>query len=233
VTPSRAMAGLLQEASPRPIRSLHCLPFGPHKAFAAAQPNVRPAAESREFRFLILSYYNYFRNFETVFQAMALLHRRTSRPIRLILSTRLEPGLKLGGYDTTAGHNMLESLELHNLVDCIGHVPYERLAETYASADALICAGYVESFSFTVLEGMASGLPVLASGIPAHHEIGGQAVEYFSTLDAEDLAAKCLALMNDPARREQMSKEGIARASQYNWETHFQALLDLAEGATR
>jgi glycosyltransferase involved in cell wall biosynthesis len=230
VTPSRAMADLLEQASPRPVRSLHCLPFGPHQVIAA--PGAATAdAENREFRFLILSFYNYFRNFETVFQAMAILRQRTARPVRLLLSTRLEPGLKLGGYDTTAAYNMLKSLELDNIVECIGHVPYARLAETYASADLLICPGYIESFSFTVLEGMAGGLPVLASGIPAHREIGGPAVEYFSTLDPEDLAAKCLALMDDPARREQMSKAGTMRAREFRWEDHFQALLDLAEGA--
>jgi glycosyltransferase involved in cell wall biosynthesis len=126
---------------------------------------------------------------------------------------------------------MIKSLEWENLVDCIGQVPYDRLADTYALADVLICAGYVESFSFTVLEGMASGLPVLASGIATHREIGGDAVEYFSTLDPEDLAAKCLTLMEDSARRERMKEMGLARAREFSWERHFESLLELAEGA--
>lgn len=231
VTPSRAMAELLRRASPRPIRSLHCLPFGPHQALASPTGDARELSGNREFRFLILSYYNYFRNFETVFQAMALLRQRTSRPIRLLLSTRIEPGLKLGGYDTTAAYEMIKSLELENLVDCIGQVPYDRLADTYALADVLICAGYVESFSFTVLEGMASGLPVLASEIPTHRQIGGEALDYFSTLDPEDLAAKCLALMEDSARRERMKEMGLVRAREFSWERHFESLLELAEGA--
>ena len=149
----------------------------------------------------------------------------------MLLSTRLEPGLKLGGYDTTSAHEMIRTLELEDLVECIGHVPYERLGETYAAADALICAGYVESFSFTVLEGMASGLPVLASGIPAHREIGGDAAAYFSTLDPEDLAAQCQALMEDPARRGRMRDMGLARAREFSWDSHFRSLLELAEGA--
>lgn len=231
VTPSRAMGELLVGASPRPVRSLHCLPFGPHQAIASGHDAAREASGNREFRFLILSYYNYFRNFETVFQGMALLRRRTSRPIRLLLSTRLEPGLALGGYDTTSAHKMMKSLELENLVECIGHVPYERLAETYAAADALICPGYVESFSFTVLEGMSSGLPVLASGIPAHREIGGDAVAYFSALDPENLAAQCLALMEDDGRRERMREMGRRRAGEFSWESHFGPLLELVEGA--
>ena len=42
-----------------------------------------------------------------------------------------------------------------------------------------------------------AGVPVLASDIPTHREVGETAAAYFSTFDADDLADKCDQLMGD------------------------------------
>ena len=149
--------------------------------------------------------------------------------MRLLLSTRLEPGLKLGGYDTTGAYRLIHDLHLSDLVTCLGHVSYAGLGRLLASVDGVIAAGYVESFSFTVVEGMAAGLPVLASDIPAHREVGGDAVAYFPPLDAEQLAARWLELVEDEPLRDRLSNAGLRRATQFDWGKHFGELFRVAQ----
>ena len=231
-TPTRAMAEMLGHTMGRdrgPDRgSFHSVWFGHHQPTATATaPDTADSAG--ELRFLVHSFYNYFRNFETVFHALALLRERTDRPVRLLLSTRLEPGLKLGGYDTSRAYHLLRELDLTDAVTCLGQVPYDRLGAVFASVDGLIAAGYVESFSFTVVEGMAAGLPVLVSDIPAHREVGGDAVLYFPALDAEQLSAQWLKLVEDASLRHHLAAAGSQRARRFDWGRHFDELFRVAE----
>ena len=47
----------------------------------------------------------------------------------------------------------------------LNYVPYEKIHELYQSADIFILPSFTESFPLTVLEAMASGLPVIATNI--------------------------------------------------------------------
>ena len=76
-----------------------------------------------------------------------------------------------------------------------------------------------ETFSQAVVQGMLSGLPVLASDLPIFREKldgGGGAV----FTDVADFAAKMTALVNDPALRARQGREGRATAlARYVWDT--------------
>lgn len=225
-TPTKAMAAMLCGASRRSIDSCHSVWFGHHHPPGGT--SRRHNSDSGEIRFLIHSFYNYFRNFETVLRALALVRKSAGRNVRLLLSTRLEPGLKLGGYDTTGAARLIRDLHLGDAVTCLGHVPHTEVGDLLASVDGLIAAGYVESFSFTVVEGMAAGLPVLASDIPVHREVGGDAVSYFPAFDPEQLAARWLELMEDESLRDRLSAAGPQRAMQFDWGKHFSEVFRVA-----
>ena len=228
ITPTKAMADMLGRAMRRRDPSFHSISFGHHQPPTKDRSRSTPDP-SGELRFLIHSFYNYFRNFETVFHALSLLRKKTACPVRLLLSTRLEPGLKLGGYDTTRAYHLLRELDLTDSVTCLGQVPYDRLGSVFGSVHGLIAAGYVESFSFTVVEGMAAGLPVLASDIPTHREVAGDAALYFPALDAEQLSAQWLRLVEDPSLRRQLAAAGPQRARRFDWGKHFDELFRVAE----
>ena len=229
VTPTQAMADQLGQALRRPLRAQRTLWFGHHLRSAGSPPAPLLPPLPNEIRFAIVSFYNYFRNFETVFRALAILKKTTDLTVRLVLTTDLEPGLKLGGYDTTSAYKLVRELGITDRVTCVGHVPYDDLPGLHASVDGLIAAGYVESFSFTVVEGMAAGLPVLASDIPAHREVGGDVALYFRPLDADHLAAQWLRMANDAQLRRQMGAAGRERSRRFDWDTHFQELLRLSK----
>lgn len=231
VTPTQAMADQLSHALRRPLGTQRTLWFGHHPRSAGPPATPLLSACPNEIRFAIVSFYNYFRNFETVFRALAILKKTSDLTVRLVLTTDLEPGLKLGGYDTTSAYKLVRELDITDRVTCTGHVPYDELPGFHASVDGLIAAGYVESFSFTVVEGMAAGLPVLASDIPTHREVGGDAALYFRPLDAEHLAEQWLRMANDAQLRRQMAAAGRERSRHFDWDTHFQELLRLTKEA--
>ncbi len=76
-----------------------------------------------------------------------------------------------------------------------------------------------ESFGIVTAEAMAAGLPVVASDIDAFRQVldGGEAGELFTTGDARDLARAAGRLLDDPARRAELSAAALAAVAQYDW----------------
>jgi glycosyltransferase involved in cell wall biosynthesis len=229
ITPTAAMGDALAEELGRRASRQYFSWFG-HQS-PGEKPGAVPLVPARddELRFVIVSFYNYFRNFETVFRALALLRKNTDLNLRLLLTTELRPGLKMGGYDTTNAYELMQELGIADQVTCLGHVPYADLPRVHASVDGLIAAGYVESFSFTVVEGMAAGLPVLAADIPTHREVAGDAALYFRPLDPEDLAAHWMRLAGDSKLRKRLAMAGRERSRLFDWGGHFETVFRTAE----
>ncbi len=67
------------------------------------------------------------------------------------------------------------------------------LAFCYAHAAAAISPSLMEGFGLPVIEALSAGLPVLASDIPSHREIGGKFCRYFDPCDFQSLARLILA----------------------------------------
>ena len=87
------------------------------------------------------------------------------------------------------------------LVEVPGRVPEEALMELHAQALVMICPSYDEGFSLPVIEGMAAGLPCLASDIPAQAELVEDAACRFSPDDDVALRSKLERVLADEAWR--------------------------------
>ncbi|GGY55395.1 hypothetical protein GCM10011297_30180 [Bacterioplanes sanyensis] len=58
----------------------------------------------------------------------------------------------------------------------------------YENAHMLIFPSYAEGFGLPIIESLGHGLPVMASDIPIHREVGGERVAYFPVEDEQALA---------------------------------------------
>jgi glycosyltransferase involved in cell wall biosynthesis len=222
--------------SPGEDRSFEVIPFGIHHVtFANSTPAGRARVEARLStrpgvqRILLVSHYNYFRNFDTLLAAVALLKRRYARPVELVLTTRLAEGHWEHRYDTSASARRLGSLGLSEDVTMLGPVPHDELADLYALADVVVCPSYAESFGHPMVEAMASGRPVVASKRGVHREICGEAAVYFSTFDADDLAGRLADLLSQPAMADELGRLGRERSRAFSWPEHFGRLIEVVQ----
>ncbi|RJK96330.1 glycosyltransferase family 4 protein [Vallicoccus soli] len=87
-------------------------------------------------------------------RAVAAL-RDAGRPVRLVVS-----GI---GPDVRAVDDLVAELGLQDLVDQLGYVAHDKAPEVYAAADAFLSPTESEGFSNTILEAMATGLPVVST----------------------------------------------------------------------
>jgi phosphatidyl-myo-inositol alpha-mannosyltransferase len=76
-----------------------------------------------------------------------------------------------------------------------------------------------ESFGIVTAEAMAAGAPIVASDLDAFREVlrGGSAGELFATGDPADLARAAATLLDDPARRADLSASALAAVADYDW----------------
>jgi phosphatidylinositol alpha-mannosyltransferase len=76
-----------------------------------------------------------------------------------------------------------------------------------------------ESFGIVTAEAMAAGVPIVASDIEAFRQVlrDGRAGELFAAGDPADLARVAARLLDDPARRAELSVAALAAVAEYDW----------------
>ncbi len=178
VAPSEAFAQELRQWTGRSVAAIH---HGfDHEAFFR---DVRPLPDEVRYkldldrdkgavRLLYVSHYNYYRNFETLLRALPLLRDRLSgRKLKLFLTCRLGSEDNASGYRPHEASDLVRQLRVEDVVVELGAVPYPLLHQVYRECDIYVTPAYAESFAHPLVEGMASGLPIVASDLAVHREI--------------------------------------------------------------
>ncbi len=101
----------------------------------------------------------------------------------------------------------------------LGELPADQLLEVMRGATALIVPSLYEGFGLPVLEGMATGCPVVASRAAALGETGAGAARYFDPARPDDLARLLVEAAREPAdARAQWVRSGLQRAASFSWD---------------
>jgi glycosyltransferase involved in cell wall biosynthesis len=74
----------------------------------------------------------------------------------------------------------------------LSNVPVSELRALYSVAHCVVAPSRAEGFDYCGVEAMICGTPVIASNIPVHRWVYGNAAEYFDPYDEHDLAC-CIA----------------------------------------
>jgi len=101
---------------------------------------------------------------------------------------------------------------LHELAD-------DQLPALYNHALTLITPSFYEGFGLPALEAMACGTVPIVSNAASLPEIVGDVGILVDPHDTSTISQALKKALTDSAWREQQSKAGIARASQFSWET--------------
>ncbi|MBW8486522.1 glycosyltransferase family 4 protein [Actinomadura parmotrematis] len=135
---------------------------------------------------------------------------------------RERPGLRLllAGPGDAADALARVSPELRDRVVPLGLVSEEDKVRAYHSVDVFVAPNLGgESFGIVLAEAMSAGAPIIASDIEAFDRVlrGGRAGALFPVGDAAALAAAAGELLDDPARRKQLSAEARSAVRAYDW----------------
>jgi glycosyltransferase involved in cell wall biosynthesis len=173
-------------------------------------PAQRAATEATDPMVLCVSSLERHKNIPTLIRAFRRIVR--SQPHHLVLAG----GRGGGAEEVRAAVRNSEIPE--SRIHFLGHVDENRLADLYRNAEVTVCPSLYEGFGLTVLEAMANGSPVIASDIPAHREVAGDAAQFVSAQSEAEVADALVDLIGDETRRGEFRARGLDRSSQFSWE---------------
>jgi glycosyltransferase involved in cell wall biosynthesis len=164
---------------------------------------------------------------DVMIEAFAKIH--AARPnTKLILAGRGEMHEQL--------RRRVDELGLTNRVQILGRVDHDQVPALIRSFDIMVMPSVYESETFGVaaIEASASGVPVVASrvgGVPEAvlHEKTGLLVP---PRDVDALAAACITLIDDSARRREMGRAGRRFVERYySWDEDTRLMAEIYRAA--
>ena len=112
-------------------------------------------------------------------------------------------------------------LEIDKDIFVLGNVPEERMQALYNSADVFVFPSIKEGWGLVVLEAMAAGVPVIASGIEPMTEylIDRENAVLISPLNFDLLARGITEIIENEELRSRLVENGEKTAEMYSWES--------------
>jgi glycosyltransferase involved in cell wall biosynthesis len=238
VAPSMAFANELQQWTGKNVAYIHHgfdpTAFFQDRASLREDLQMQLGAIQGAVRILFVSHYNYYRNFDTLIRAIAILKEKLHpRTVRLVLTCKLASKDNPGIYQADKAADLVRQLKLSSEVVELGAIPYSALHHLYRACDVYATPAYAETFAHPLVEAMASGLPVVASDLAVHKEICGDAARYFPRFSAELLAEQITQVCESDEEMRMMREKGGARSQEFSWDKHVEALLLLARRLVR
>lgn len=99
-------------------------------------------------------------------------------------------------------------LGLENKVRIINGVLFRHLPAFYQGSELAIYLSYFEGFGIPVLEGITSGVPVIAATGSCLEEAGGKGAVYCAPFDSDEVTAAMHTLLISPEKRAELIAEG-------------------------
>ncbi|MBS1685301.1 MAG: glycosyltransferase family 4 protein [Bacteroidetes bacterium] len=107
----------------------------------------------------------------------------------------------------------IRNKELQDRIRILTTVSNDEMPLLYRNADLFVYPALMEGFGMPVLEGLVSGVPVIASARGAIAEAAGPGSLMIDPLSVADIAAKMMTALSDPALRDKMIRLGHEHAS--------------------
>ena len=150
-------------------------------------------------------------------------HKNTARALRAYaLYVRMAgagaANLRIVGLARAGGpfREIVQELGLQAKVAFEPFVSTAILQQLYRRAKAVLVPSLLEGFGIPVLEGMASGTPVIASRSSSLSEVGGEAIQYFDPLNETSIAASMLEVSENPILWLETAWKGRAQAAKFH-----------------
>jgi len=207
---SRYAADMIQKVT-GPLRRVAVIPHGVDSAFRKRVGSLAGSA-TRAWRCIYVSQADLYKHQWHVVRAIGLLRGKghdvglqlvgggAGRP-EAMLQTELARSDPSGAYVTRAGF-----------------IPQADLPALFDRSDIFVFASSCENMPNTLIEGMASGLPVASSDRGPMPEVLGDGGVYFDPEDSVSIASAIERLIQDENLRESVSRSAMKLAGAFSWE---------------
>ncbi len=114
---------------------------------------------------------------------------------------------------------LVNQLDLQDVVSFVGRLDADQIVDFYQSADVMLNPTTVDNMPNSILESLASGVPVITTnvgGIPYIVEQGKTAL-MVSVGDENEMAEEIVRLYQEPDTRQQLIDNGINAVKPYAW----------------
>ena len=113
---------------------------------------------------------------------------------------------------------LIKVLNLTKTVKLLGRVEHDDLPAIYRQASLFCLPSLSESFSNSLLEAIASGLPIVATNVGGNKELVSSSNGVLvPPADSQSLAEAIVKLLSDPVKLTKIGKVNRKLAKQYNW----------------
>jgi glycosyltransferase involved in cell wall biosynthesis len=138
------------------------------------------------------------------------------------LDDRLDLDVYGGGPDEAVLRELAARSGLTDRVTFHGHVDEAALVDVFPTFDVLAVPsvttdGWVEQFGRVVVEGQASGVPVVASDSGALPDVVGETGLLVPPSDPAALAAALVRTLDEPGLWARLRKEGLRNVARFSW----------------
>lgn len=218
---TRYAANVLQQFT-GPLRRVQVIPHGVNDAFRGSiesGPGPRPVSAisknvrgAEVIRCLYVSNVEMYKHQWHVVRAIAML-RAQGYPVHVQL---------VGGGTGRAMQRLREVLAVEDpagtFVEVVDAVRHEEIPRYLHNADVFVFASSCESMPNTLIEAMASGLPIACSDRGPMPEVLRDAGVYFDPEDPSSIARALKRFLDEPTLRREASVRALHLAAEYSWE---------------
>lgn len=190
--------------------------FQPASAEAAAPALAQFGLADRSY-VLSISTIEPRKNFDRLFAAHQALPPSVRQSTPLVIA-----GGKGWGSVLAAG---TEAAQRRGELRLLGHVADDALVALTARAAVFAYVSLYEGFGLPVIEAMAAGCAVVASGTTSIPEVAGEAGLLVDPLDVVAISAGLQAVLLDPACASHLRQAGLSRAASFSWDRTVAGLL--------
>lgn len=163
------------------------------------------------------------RNVPSLVEAFARARREAGIPHRLLII-----GPCAGGPSV---EKVAQRYGVDGVVRHVPHLDQDALAALYAGADLFVLPTVYEGLSWTMLEAMASGAPVLTVPHPTLQEVGGGAVHVAPSAAPQELAGALASVLTDATLRDALAASGRREATRFSWARAASETLEILDRA--
>ena len=184
--------------------------------------HVQPFSIKRPYIIYASSLSDSLKSHVELIKAFNQFKKKTGSPHRLVLAGAEGEATEIVRKEVIHSHYSSDIL-------LTGYFPHDTLNKLYCASDLCVFPSRNEGSGLSVLEAIASGVPVACSNEGALKEIVKDAVLYFDSSSPTDIAEKIEKLVNTKENtrlREEMIKKGLECASQYSWKTTAKQTID-------